>query len=104
MVEKVGAINVYGDEIFATDLVRMQYSDYFGGPARVRADLVECGADEEVVSFIMDSTEYNQLAEDESTFGQILEEAGVTKSGYYAIVTIGVSICHALTTLLFYDC
>ena len=38
----------------------------------------------------------DQVADDQDggEGGQILEEAGVTKRGYFAIVTIGVSICH----------
>lgn len=91
MVTKVGFINVYGDQIFATDLIRMQYYEYFGGPAQVEADLRECGANDQLIEFIMSSTEYNLLAEEESAYGAFLEETGVTKQGYFAIVTVGVS-------------
>ena len=100
MVSEVGYLNYNGDLIYASDLLRLQYVDDFGGPAGVEKMLLDCGADDQIVRLVMNTTVYNPQAEEESALGEIMEELGIDKSGYFAIITVGVSCVVGLRLLL----
>lgn len=92
MVAEIGDINSRGRELSATDLFRLQYYDAFGGRIAVESKLRSCGANDSVLNLIMNSTTYDTAAEENGTLAVFSEAVGITRAGYFVVITVAVSV------------